>query len=325
MEQGVFGSRLLDCEDRSPKKKTPNAEARTSVPLGAYVISPTRPLVPLPPEDFAFQAADGLRLVGRAWRPAAARSVVAIVHGYAEHSGRYAHVAEHLTQRGHAVYAYDQRGHGRSPGRRAFVRSFDQYVDDLALFLRYVHEVEGGRLFLFGHSMGATVSACYALRGNDLPDGLILSSAALRLPTPQPLQELARLLGRLLPTLPTAKLDRRLISRDAAVVAETDRDPLYYRGGIPARTAAELFAAAQHIQDHAERLTLPLLFIHGTADGLTEPGGSEACYGRARSTDKTLALFPDLYHETFNEPEKARVLDEITAWLDEHMEDLRPG
>ena len=276
--------------------------------------------MPSSSSDFTFESSDGLPLAGRVWRGAAdVRSAVALVHGYAEHSGRYAHVAEYLTQRGHAVYAYDGRGHGRSPGRRAFVRSFGQCIDDLAVFLRRVREMQPGRpCFLFGHSMGGTVSACYVLRGEGLPDGLILSSAALRLPTPEPLQIFAQVLGRLLPTLPTLKLDRRLISRDAAVVAETDRDPLYYRGGVPARTAAELFAAARHVRENAERLTLPLLLLHGTADEITEPGGSEACYAQARSTDKTLALYPDLYHETFNEPEKARVLDEIAAWLDEH-------
>lgn len=272
-------------------------------------------------QELAFEAADGLRLSGRVWRPRArTRAAVAIVHGYAEHSGRYAYMAEHLTRHGYAAYAYDQRGHGRSPGRRAFVRDFDAYVDDLAVFLGRVREAEPGRpFFLFGHSMGGIVSACYTLRGEGLPEGLILSSAALHLPTALWLQRAAWVIGQLVPTLPTAKLDRRLISRDAAVVAETDRDPLYYRGGIPARTAAELFAAARHIRDHAERLTLPLLFIHGTADGLTDPSGSEACYARARSADKTLTLYPGLYHETFNEPEKDRVLSDLTGWLDEHL------
>ena len=271
--------------------------------------------------DFAFKAADGTLLQARAWLPAdALRSAVALVHGYAEHIGRYAHVAEFLAQRGHAVYGYDQRGHGRSPGRRAYVNAFGEYVDDLAVFLDRVREEAPGRpLFLLGHSMGGAVSAHYALREDAVLDGLLLSSAALDLPTPPALQALAWLLGRLVPTLPTLKLDRHLISRDAAVIAATDADPLYYRGGIPARTAAELFDAGRHLRQHLEAFTLPLLLLHGTADGITRPDGSQACYARARSTDKTLALYPGLYHETFNEPEKARVLKEVAAWLDEHL------
>ena len=288
------------------------------------------PLSPDPPapdatpafHDFAFSAADGTSLQGRVW-PATSepRSVVALVHGYAEHIGRYAHVAAYLVERGHAVYGYDQRGHGRSPGPRAYIDAFDTYVGDLAVFLDHVRDQVPGRpLFLLGHSMGGAVSAQYALRDEASLDGLILSSAALDLPTPPALQALAWLLGRLVPRLPTVKLDRHLISRDAAVIAQTDADPLYYRGGIPARTAAELFGAARHLRQHLEELTLPLLLLHGTADGITRPRGSQACYARARSTDKTLALYPGLYHETFNEPEKARVLKEVAEWLDEHLQ-----
>ncbi|MGI9173824.1 MAG: lysophospholipase [Rhodothermales bacterium] len=273
------------------------------------------------PRDFTFKAADGMLLQASAWLAAdTPRSAVALVHGYAEYIGRYAHVADFLAKRGHAVYGYDQRGHGRSPGRRAYVHAFKDYVDDLAVFLDRVREEEPGRpLFLLGHSMGGAVSAQYALREDAALDGLILSSAALDLPTPPALQVLAWLLGRLVPTLPTVKLDRRLISHDAAVIARADVDPLYYRGGIPARTAAELFDAARHLRQHLEHLTLPLFLLHGTADGITRPNGSQACYARARSTDKTLALYPGLYHETFNEPEKARVLKEVAEWLDEHL------
>ena len=271
--------------------------------------------------DFAFKAADGTSLQARAWSATSEpQSVVAVVHGYAEHIGRYAHVAAFLAQRGHAVYGYDQRGHGRSPGRRAYVDAFGTYVGDLVAFLDHVRDQVPGRpLFLLGHSMGGAVSAQYALRDDARLDGLILSSAALDLPTPPALQALAWLLGRLVPMLPTLKLDRHLISRDAAVIAQTDADPLYYRGGIPARTAAELFDAARHLRQHLEGLMLPLLLLHGTADGITRPDGSQACYARARSTDKTLALYPGLYHETFNEPEKFRVLKEVAEWLEEHL------
>ena len=265
---------------------------------------------------------DGLSLAVEHHQSAApCRSIVVIVHGYADHQGRYAWLAKSLAERGHSVITYDQRGHGQSSGRRAYIASFDLYLDDLGAMLAKARIARPDvPLFLFGHSMGGAVSTLYCLEREAEIDGLILSSAALRLPDIAPLlQRFSSLVGRLLPHLPTVKLNLSHLSRDANVGKRAATDPLYYHGRMPARTGAELVSATQRIAQRMEELTIPILLFHGTEDRLTAPAGSTQLYSRAQSTDKTLALYPGFYHETYNEPEREQVLDEILEWLDERV------
>jgi alpha-beta hydrolase superfamily lysophospholipase len=273
--------------------------------------------------DGMFEATDGLRLFEQWWRPEGEpKAVVAIVHGYGEHSGRYIHVAEHLVRHGYAVDAFDLRGHGRSEGARCFIRSFDEHLVDVDSFLRRVRErVPGKPVFLLGHSMGGAIVTMFAITRQPDVRGVILSGAGLKISASvSPLMVgIVRFLGGIFPKLPTLKLDSSLISRDPEVVKRYDNDPLVHRGGVPARTGAELFQAIKHIQAQMETVTLPLLIMHGTVDALADPEGSKELYARARSSDKTLKLYEGLYHEVLNEPEKAQVLADVVQWLDAHL------
>lgn len=284
--------------------------------------------VPFPdlstPPDYVgtFPTVDGLHLFEQHWKPAdEARAAIVLMHGLADHSLRYAHLATHLARQGYAIFSYDHRGHGRSTGRRAYVDSFDEYLDDLGAFLTRVHEsMQDASVFLFGHSMGGAIATLYVIEREADLAGLILSSPALQISDsiPPALRKAAAVVGRMLPRLPTLGIDRTLVSHDPQVVAQAQSDPLNFPGRIPARTGAELLAATHRIAVQMHQLTLPLLLIHGTADKITDPAGSTACYREASSDDKTLAYFPDFYHETFNEPGKQQVLDEISDWLNEH-------
>lgn len=275
----------------------------------------------------AFTTEDGLKLVVRSWKPdsttSTQSSVVVIVHGYAEHCGRYAPLAANFATAGHIVFGYDQRGFGLSEGPRAYTSSFDAYLDDLGLFLSYVRgKYPDYPLFLFGHSMGGAVVALYGIErdvsAHDV-SGAVLSSPALKTNEAPLLQKLSALMGRLLPHLRTIPLNIEFLSQDTSVIEAVRTDPLYYHGRILARTGAEILRAMQRIQDGAHRFTLPFLVFHGTADHLTDPDGSRSFHNHAGSDDKTLRLFDGLYHETFNEPEKDNVRGLILSWLKTHL------
>jgi len=289
---------------------------------------PSSPVYSMPPAEkpdytSTLSTADSLTLFMQGWEPdEPPRSVIVIVHGYGDHSSRYADLASHFVQQGHTVQTYDQRGHGRSEGRRAYINTFDQYLDDLRAFLASVRQrFKKFPVYLLGQSMGGAIAVLYCLEREADFQGLVLCSAALKAHDDMAplLQKLSSVAGRLLPRLPTISLDLDALSRDPAVVRWTREDLLYYHGRMPARTGSEMLRAMQRIDQQVENLTLPLLLIHGTADKITDPAGSIACYERANSDDKTLGLYPDLYHETFNEPEKEQVIEEITTWLDEHL------
>jgi acylglycerol lipase len=270
-------------------------------------------------EEDTFNAADGRRLYEQRWLPEGeARAHIAIVHGYAEHSGRYAHVGEALAQRGYAVCVLDLRGHGRSDGDRAIVRSFDEYLADVRAFLSRVRARGAGRpLFLLGHSMGGTIVTLELavdhpqLAGAMLSGGVLTSSG-----TPRIVRAIFGLLGRLFPRLPLVKLKAEHVSRDPDVVRRYEEDPLVYRGRIRAGLAAAMGRAVRRIERDAPSISVPLLIMHGAADELAPPEGSSLLYERVASADKTLKLYDGLYHEILNEPERDQVVADIAAWLD---------
>ncbi|MCO8611777.1 alpha/beta hydrolase [Burkholderia multivorans] len=271
------------------------------------------------------RTADGLELASYRWpadaRAAAPRATVALLHGLAEHAGRYAPLADRLNAAGIDLLAIDLRGHGRSPGKRAWVARFDEYLDDADALV-----AEAARaptpLFLMGHSMGGAIAALYAIerapaRGRTLA-GLVLSSPALApgRDVPRWMLALSRVISRVWPTFPAIRIDAALLSRDADVVAANRADPLVHHGTVPARTGAEILDAMARIERGRDTLRVPVLVYHGTADKLTEPDGSRTFGARVGSADRTLTLYEGGFHETMNDIERERVIDALIGWID---------
>jgi acylglycerol lipase len=258
-------------------------------------------------------SADGTRLYWQAWDPDGdPRDTVIIVHGAAEHGGRYAHVAERLAAEGYAVYALDHRGHGRSDGPRAMIDRLDRLVEDLGGLVA----LTGARPFLVGHSMGGAVALTYAIRHGETIAGLVVSGPAVATEAvPAPLKAITAGLSRLAPTLPVFKIEDDAVSRDPQVVLDYQRDPLNHPGKLPARTLGEIMRAMDTLPRDAAALRVPLLLLHGGEDRLCPPEGSRRVHANAGSADKTLKIYDGLYHEIFNEPEREQVLDDLVAWL----------
>ncbi|MFQ5341526.1 MAG: alpha/beta hydrolase [Anaerolineae bacterium] len=268
-----------------------------------------------------FTGLKNLEIFYQRWRPAAQpRAVLVIVHGLAEHSGRYQHVAEYFVERGYAVYALDHRGHGRSEGERAYVDRFGELVVDLGTFVELVRQQEPEcDMFPIGHSMGGTIAALFAEEHGDVLRGLILSGAFMR-PSggiSPALMLLSKLLSAVAPKLGVTPLEASSVSRDPQVVARYDTDPLNYRGRVRARMGTELLQAGHTALANLHKIAVPILIMHGGADQLADPEGSRQIYEGVSSTDKTLKVYDGLYHEIFNEPEKAQVLADVVGWLGE--------
>lgn len=269
-----------------------------------------------------FKNRHGYELFHQSWHAAGQpRAVVVVAHGLAEHSGRYQKLADYLAARNYAVYSYDQRGHGRSDGRRCYINKFTDYTDDLDDFIKLVRRDSVARLFILGHSMGGTIAASYVINRHPDMAGLILSSPLMKVGDSVSAKDifLAKILSRLLPRLGVAPIECGGISRDEAVVQAYIADPLVYRGKITARLGSELIVQMNDLlPPRLSEITLPTLIIHGTEDRLANPEGSRLAYQRIGSSDKTLRLYPDLYHETMNEPEGAQVMEDISLWLKCH-------
>jgi len=270
-----------------------------------------------------FEGHGGVKLFYQCWLPdAVPKAILLVVHGLAEHGGRYVNLVNYLVPKGYAVYAVDHRGHGRSEGIRAYVDNFDDYLIDLKKFLGVVRgEHKDSKIFLVGHSMGATIATAYAIENQEELAGLILSGASLTATTSVSplLLAMAGVVSALLPKMGVTVLDASAISRDQAVVDAYVNDRLVYRGKIPARLGAELTRMWKELPEKVPQIKLPLLIMHGSADRLADPAGSKLLYERASSEDKTLKLYDGFYHEVFNEPEHKQVLADVESWLDKHV------
>jgi acylglycerol lipase len=269
----------------------------------------------------SFAGVDGVDIFTRDWRPVGApRGVVVISHGLNAHSGHYEWAARQLTSSGLAVHAMDHRGRGRSGGERFFVRKFADYTDDLATFIDIVKAREAGvPVFLLGHSAGGVIACGYALEHQDEIAGLICEDFAYKVPAPDVVLAVLKGLSHVVPHAHVFKLKNEDFSRDPAVVAALNADPLIANESQASETVAELVRADQLLEKGFGRITLPLLILHGTADKVTKPSGSRELYEKAGSIDKTLKLYDGHFHDLLADLGKEQVMADILAWIDEHV------
>lgn len=262
--------------------------------------------------------AGGIMLHRRSWLPPRARRSIALVHGYAEHSGRYEALGAWFAARGFAVHAYDQRGHGRSGGARGHIAAFAELLDDAEAFVATVRaEHVGLPLTLVGHSLGGLVVASLLAERRPAADDAVLSGAALAQPELSRLRVVvARSLRTLLPRLRFASgLDPTGLARDPAVVHAYLADPLIFRH-MTSSFAVEVLGAIERISARRDPIEVPLLVLHGADDPLVPAAGSQRFFGRARGPGSELRIYPKLLHEIFNEPEQEDVFRDILDWLE---------
>ena len=273
-------------------------------------------------QEGVFMGVRNTGLYYQGWLPEGeVRAVLLIVHGLAEHSGRYMNLVNRFVPLGYAVYGIDHVGHGRSEGRRLFVDRFVDYTEPLKTYFDMVRCWQPDRpVFLVGHSMGGLIGALYLIAHQEELAGAVLSGPAVKAPgdIPKAVIMIGRVLSTLFPRLGLVPLEAEGVSRDPAVVEAYVADPLVYRGKMTARLGAELIGAMEHVRAEANRITLPVLILQGGADRLVDPSGAQMLYEKVASADKKLIIYEGFYHEVFNEPEHDRVLSDVEQWLEGH-------
>jgi acylglycerol lipase len=269
-----------------------------------------------------FAGQNNCTLYRQAWLPdSIPAAALIVVHGIAEHSGRYGNLVNYLVPRGYAIYSFDLRGHGKSEGKRSYIERFSNYLDDLEIFYHKVKEENNNtRIFLLGHSLGSTIAINYALEHQDEFTGLIVSGTTLKAGASisKAAIFMAKILSVILPKMGVSALSSEGISRDKAVIEAYINDPLDYTGKLSARTGAELLKTMEKTQSELAKLTLPLFIAHGAADRISDPSSSQMLYDGAGSKDKTLKFYPEFCHEVFNDPDCQQVFSDMEEWLKLH-------
>lgn len=264
-------------------------------------------------------AKGGLRLSYRGWETASPKGICLLVHGLAEHSGRYERAARVLNRHGFSVWALDNRGHGRSEGLRGDCRSLDEMVQDVAQLgctIRALHP--SLPQVMVGHSLGGLIALACAARFPERLKAVAVSSPALRLTHETSLFTAATVttLSRVLPTTPFANgVDPAVLCHDPKVVEAYRNDPLVHRV-LTARCAVALRKAMRESAGLAEQIRIPCLLLQAGQDQVCDPAAAEQFARRAKNGLITFKRYDGLYHELFNEPQGEAILEEVGRWLD---------
>lgn len=274
--------------------------------------------------DLLISSQDGFSLFYQQWIPTVkVERIIVFQHGLGEHSDRYQNLIHAFGGTGTAFYALDARGHGRSGGKRGHVAKFQHFVHDLHdLIQRVRQENDNQKVFLLGHSMGGAIVLKYAIT-KDYQDGLrgLIGSSPGVKPVMDWIKKIqkpvAAVLSRVAPSLTLDnQLDVNNLSHNEHVVTAYQADPLVHPKASTL-LGHSLFNVHRDIYQAAPAIQIPVYLMHGTADRLTDPEATQKFYELLGSTDKTLRLYPGLYHETMNErvEDRQRVLDELKTWV----------
>jgi acylglycerol lipase len=270
-------------------------------------------------QTFDFTSKDGLKLSGQSWETATPKAVLCLVHGLGDHLLRHSFLAEYFCKHGIIVYAYDQRGHGKSEGKRGHTPSYEALMQDVDSMIQKIKkEYPELPLFLYGHSFGGNVAANFALRkGTGLLQGAIIASPWLRLAFEPPAFKLA--LGRMMSKIYPAYSDSNEInpddiSTDHEVVEQYKNDPLVH-ARITAKLFTETYEAGEWAMAHAQQLKIPALLSHGAEDKITDADASKE-FAFSAPNFATFKRWEGMRHEPHNELAKEAVASFMLEWLD---------
>ncbi len=247
-----------------------------------------------------------------------AKAVLAMIHGYADHGARYAHVMGALAEHGIGSVAIDLRGHGRAQGPRGFCTRFEEFIDDARELRRLARErANGAPTFLFGHSFGGLVASMSALSDSSSCKGLVLSAPFFGLALEVPAMKIAagKIASRVYPKLGLPSgLAGKDMTHDEKMARDYDADPLIFKNAT-ARWFTETVDAQRRALAAASRLTMPVHVTFGTADKVASLAAARRWFDAIGSSDKTWDTREGLFHEVLNEPSWKEVLHPIATWI----------
>ena len=273
-------------------------------------------------------SADGTRLYCEFQTPESPTAALLIVHGFADHCGRYAAMAEDFVAQGYAVFRFDYRGHGRSDGKRGHIFAFDDYLQDLRAFRTWVEsKSEGLPRYLLAHSNGGLISLHGVSAEPAGIDGMVLSSpfCGFGVKVPKAKVFVARQLSRRVPALTLAtNLNAKEVSHDPAVIEGYATDPLVGRVAS-SRWYTETVAAHARCEDAAKTLTLPILVQQAGDDRIASVPDTRRVFERIASSDKTYREYEGLFHEIWFELERAPVMADLSNWIAKQLASQQPS
>ncbi|KAK8803828.1 hypothetical protein WA158_001522 [Blastocystis sp. Blastoise] len=265
---------------------------------------------------------DGMWNYYRTWSPInTPKAIIFFFHGVGEYIGRYEKHFQQLSAHGYLVFGMEHRGHGLSDGIRCYVRDYNALVNDQVLFIKQkVQEYPNIPVFTMGHSLGGGLCILISERVKDIIQGvIILSPCAMLFEKDLSLKPLASFLVKICPRIPLVDLDIQALSHNKTNTEAYSLDPLIYHGGVRCSTGYQLMLMTEEIQSHLDSYTYPFFITIGEEDHICNPQGVKEFYEKAGSSDKTMKLYPNMYHEMLFDEVADDLLNNIEKWIEKHL------
>lgn len=273
-------------------------------------------------QESFFRSFDQTQLYYQMWLPETPiRAILIIVHGLGGHGGMYGNISKYLLPHGFGIYTIDLRGHGKSPGQRGYINSWDEYRQDIKFFLELIQVQNPGiPCFLLGHSMGGLIAIDFVLRHPEIAkslSGLITFAPALSKSTVSRWKILlGQILSRVYPRFSLSTgIDFSLAVRDPKMVETYRQDKLRHSLGT-ARLASEFFRVQDWVKQHIQELDLPFLMVIAGADQVIFPEGNRQIFQQLTMERKELKEYSDSYHELQDDDNYLEVLTDLWKWLE---------
>lgn len=267
-----------------------------------------------------FETKDSKELFYQSWEPVSVQGTIVLVHGFAEHSDCYDQLVAGLESLQYKIWAYDMRGHGRSPGARGYVKDFSAYVTDLEDFVEYVKEQStfASPLVVIAHSMGGLVTLRSLIdRGSQGIDTVCLSAPFLDFAAKVPVIKdfASRILARIAPTM---TLDNGIIlnhiSRDPNWVERSKKD-FYRHEKISPPTYLGMVENMAYVRERSNKLTMPLFFQVAGDDKIVSTQATCDFFNGLQNSDKQMIIYKDSYHEIFNDLNREEVYQDLISYI----------
>ncbi|XP_071734543.1 caffeoylshikimate esterase-like [Rutidosis leptorrhynchoides] len=285
-------------------------------------------------EEEFIKNSKGIKLFTCRWMPVdiEPKALVFLNHGYAmECSVSMKGAAMRLVKAGFGVYGIDNQGHGKSDGIQGFISCFDDLVDDCSQFFTSICERKENKYklrILLGESMGGAMVLRLHRKKPEFWDGGVLVAPMCKLAEDmKPPQIVFSVLLQLTKVIPTWRIVPgqdiiELAFRDPKIREEIRNNPLCYKGRLRLKTALELFNVTVDLEKKLKEVKMPFLVVHGEDDKVTDPLTSKLLYETASSKDKTLKLYPKMWHAlTYGEftENTDTVFADIVQWINEKI------
>lgn len=243
------------------------------------------------------------------------KAITILVHGLAEHSGRYKYLTEKLNEANFGVYKFDHRGHGKSEGERAYYSDFNELLDDINFIVELAKEENPGLpLFLIGHSMGGFGVSAYGVKYPDKLDGILVSAGLTR----DNKKTLASVPDDLDPhfQIPNELTDGVCSVEEVRI--DYANDPLNCKS-FTAGLGQAVNKGVAWLKENSNKFSYPIILLHGSEDALVDYKDSLDFFKDIASEDRQLKLYGGLYHEIFNEYSKDEVIQDSIDWINKRI------